>query len=196
MACCLLAAKSLPEPMLAYCLLDSWEQISVKFESELHHFHWRRCIWKCCLPEWRPFCPRVDELMHWDWMTHICINELAHHLVQVTACHLCGDKPLPEPMMTDFQSHPWGQILWNLNQNAIIFMNKIHFKMSSVKWQPLCPCLSVLRPGMCDCNYLAIIHQGPIWLNLILHSKLKSEGRNFVVVNSAPKIRSFTPYKS
>ena len=25
-------AKPLPEPMLAYCQLDSWEQISVKFE--------------------------------------------------------------------------------------------------------------------------------------------------------------------
>ena len=33
-ACRLLGAKPLPEPMLAYCQLDSWEQISVKFESE------------------------------------------------------------------------------------------------------------------------------------------------------------------
>ena len=33
MACRLFGAK--PEPMLVYCHLDSWEQISVKFESEL-----------------------------------------------------------------------------------------------------------------------------------------------------------------
>ena len=32
MACRLFGAKPLPEPMMAYCQLDSWEQISVKFE--------------------------------------------------------------------------------------------------------------------------------------------------------------------
>ena len=39
-------AKPLPEPMLPYCQLDSWEQISVKFEFEFYHFHSRKCIWK------------------------------------------------------------------------------------------------------------------------------------------------------
>ena len=34
MACRLFGAKPLPEPMLAYWQLDTWEQISVKFESE------------------------------------------------------------------------------------------------------------------------------------------------------------------
>ena len=34
MACRLFGAKPLPEPMLAYCQLDHWEQISVKFELE------------------------------------------------------------------------------------------------------------------------------------------------------------------
>ena len=34
MACRLFGAKPLPEPMLAYRQLDSWEQISVKFLSE------------------------------------------------------------------------------------------------------------------------------------------------------------------
>ena len=32
MACRLFGAEQLPEPMLAYCQLDSWEQVSVKFE--------------------------------------------------------------------------------------------------------------------------------------------------------------------
>ena len=39
MACHLFGAKSLPAPMMAYCQLDSWEQISVKFELEFYHFH-------------------------------------------------------------------------------------------------------------------------------------------------------------
>ena len=57
MACCLFGAKTSPELMLAYCQLDSWEQISVKFESEFYHFHSRKCIWNCHLPKWWPFCP-------------------------------------------------------------------------------------------------------------------------------------------
>ena len=27
-------------------------------------FHWRKCIWKCCLPKWRSFCPGGDELSY------------------------------------------------------------------------------------------------------------------------------------
>ena len=50
MACRLFGTKPLPEPMLAYCQLDSQEQISVKFESEFYHFHSRKFIWKYCLP--------------------------------------------------------------------------------------------------------------------------------------------------
>ena len=62
MACRLFGAKPLPEPMLSYCQLDSWEHISVKFESEFYHFHSRKCNWICRLPKWRPFCPGGDEL--------------------------------------------------------------------------------------------------------------------------------------
>ena len=44
MACCLVGAKPLPEPMLVYYQLDSWEQISVKLESEFDHFHSRNAF--------------------------------------------------------------------------------------------------------------------------------------------------------
>ena len=62
MAYRLFGAKPLSEPVLAYCQLDSWEQLSLKSESEFYHFHSRKCIWKCRLPEWRSFCPGRDEL--------------------------------------------------------------------------------------------------------------------------------------
>ena len=58
MACRLFGTKLLPEPMLAYCQLDSWEQMSVKFEYEFYHFHSRKYIWNCSQPKWRPLCPR------------------------------------------------------------------------------------------------------------------------------------------
>ena len=62
MAWCRTGVKPLPEPMLAHCQLDSWDQISVKFKSEFYHFHSRKCIGNCRLPKWRPFCPGRDEL--------------------------------------------------------------------------------------------------------------------------------------
>ena len=55
--------KPLPQPMLVYCQLDSWGQVSVKFQLESYHFHSRKCIWKCRPPQRRPFCPGGDELM-------------------------------------------------------------------------------------------------------------------------------------
>ena len=61
-ACRQFGAKPLPEPMLAYCQLDSWEHVSVKFEYKFCHFHSRKCNWECHLPKWRPFCPGRDEL--------------------------------------------------------------------------------------------------------------------------------------
>ena len=39
MACRLFGAKPLPEPVLTYCQLDLWQQISVKFELKYKTFH-------------------------------------------------------------------------------------------------------------------------------------------------------------
>ena len=64
MACRLFGAKPLPEPMLVYCQLDSWEQISVEFKSDFYHFTSRKFIWNCRLPKWQPFCSGGDELTH------------------------------------------------------------------------------------------------------------------------------------
>ena len=57
MAWRLFGANPLPEIMMVYCQLDSWEQISVKFKSEFYHFHSRKCLRNCRLPKWWPFCP-------------------------------------------------------------------------------------------------------------------------------------------
>ena len=49
MACHLFGAKPLPEPLLAYCQLDAWEQTSVKFESKYQNFSFKKIYLKCCL---------------------------------------------------------------------------------------------------------------------------------------------------
>ena len=86
MAWRLFGAKPLHEPVLAYCQLHSWEQISMKFESEFCNFHQRKRIWNCRLPKWWPCCPGRDELrmlergmfafwgclLIWHWMIPGC----------------------------------------------------------------------------------------------------------------------------
>ena len=52
------------EPILVQYQLDSWEQDSLKFESEFYHFHSRKCILKCHLSKWQPFCSWGDELKY------------------------------------------------------------------------------------------------------------------------------------
>ena len=63
MTCRLFGAKPLPEPMLLYCQLDPYEQTSVKFQSRYKTFHSQKCIWKCRLRKWWPFCPGGDDLI-------------------------------------------------------------------------------------------------------------------------------------
>ena len=46
MACRLIGAKPLSQPMLGYCQLDPKEQTSVKFLSKYKIFHSQKCIWK------------------------------------------------------------------------------------------------------------------------------------------------------
>ena len=81
-ACHLFGAKPFPEPMLACCQLDSWEQISVKFESEFCHFELRPssskntyfslsvCLSVCqsVTPFWQCSCHRII-MKFWEVIT-------------------------------------------------------------------------------------------------------------------------------
>ena len=60
MACCLLGAKPLPQAMLAYWQLNSWEQISVNFDSDFYKCISIKCMWICRLRKWWPLRPRGD----------------------------------------------------------------------------------------------------------------------------------------
>ena len=115
MACRLFGAKPLSEPMLTYCQLDSCEQISVKFESELYHFHSRKWIWNCRLPKWPPFCPMgelirfwycvVSHIMHYRWHKYklsfgIHITRQLKHNDVNTSDTYCGEgNGITQPVM-------------------------------------------------------------------------------------------------
>ena len=68
MACRLFGTKTLPEPgtSLNQCwLIANWtlgNKVRWNLKSKFIHFHSRKCNWKCCLLNWRPFCPWADEL--------------------------------------------------------------------------------------------------------------------------------------
>ena len=62
MACRLFGAKPLPEHTLAYCQLDSWEQISVKFESEFLALLFKEIHLKMSSAKMAAILTRGDEL--------------------------------------------------------------------------------------------------------------------------------------
>ena len=63
-------------------------------------------------------------------VTDLSVSEQDHHWFS----HLLGTKPSYEPMLS---IGPLGEELhWNLNQNTIIFLGKMHLKISSAKCGP------------------------------------------------------------
>ena len=57
MACCLFGAKLSSKPVLGYCQLDPYEQISVKFYSNCKNFSFTKMHLKISSANWQPFCP-------------------------------------------------------------------------------------------------------------------------------------------
>ena len=79
-ACRLFDAKTLSKPMPGYFQLDHYEQSSVKYKT----FHSLKCIWKFCLPKWRPFCPGGDEL---NSLAMFCLSH--YSAVCKLSCYTC-----------------------------------------------------------------------------------------------------------
>ena len=144
MACFLFGTKPLPEPMPAYCYLDSWKQISVKFEFAFCHFDSRKCICKYCLPKWQPFCP--DELTHWGRVTHICVSRLT-----ITGSDNGLSPRRPEAIIRTNAGilliRPLGTNFNEILIEILIFsFKKMHLKVSSAKRRPFCLGFNELKP--------------------------------------------------
>ena len=86
-------------------------------------------------------------MFQWSWYlnwsppsaAYMC-QSIGLALVQIMACRLFGAKPLSKPMLGYCQLDPWGT---NFSEILIKIQNfsftKIHLKLSSVKWWPVCP---------------------------------------------------------
>ena len=113
MACRLFVLKSLPEPMLAYCRMNSWERISMKFASKFHHFHSKKCIWNCHMSKWQPFCPGIDELKIHNKMYN---NGLFFNTSPTAPSSFPTFQSIPPPPPTSKISII--TIIWVLKQNS------------------------------------------------------------------------------
>ena len=100
MACRLFGAKPLSKPMLGYCQLDSWEQTSVKFESENKTFHSWNCTWKYRLRNRGHFVQR--EMSQASLLPPVCVvagsggRGYHKHLVMASyrKCDLCNKNSI------------------------------------------------------------------------------------------------------
>ena len=55
----------------------------------------------------------------------------------------------------------WNKLQWNSNQNANLFIMKMHLKMSSAKWRPFSPERDELKwdhKHLCNCCYKCIVY--------------------------------------
>ena len=112
-AWCLFGTKPLPEPVLAFCQLDSWEQLPVKFELEFYHFRSRKC-----LPKWRPLGPGGAELINSLWPRDaIRQHRFGSTLAQVMAC--CLTAP----------SRNWTNVDWSSVKSSEIHLRAIPYEI-------------------------------------------------------------------
>ena len=149
MACRLFGAKPLPEPVLAYCQLDSWEQTSVKFKSE--SFSFQKMHLKLSSPQmaailsrerWVHFNPIMDKQVHPSssvWRSYLSILKLQW----LHQSSLGMDKSF------------YPTLCWTCDYLSILWLKLIHFKkrdpfgysQSVMKWIAKYNTFNSLRPS-------------------------------------------------
>ena len=78
-----------------------WKQFprSVKCVLKFYHFHSRKCIWKCRLPKWRPFCPGKTSWCHSLKMYQLTVNIFWASYVKAW---MLGFRDLPGELLIQF----------------------------------------------------------------------------------------------
>ena len=136
MACHLFSTKQ-----LAYCQLDPWEQISIKFESKYYNFHARKWIWEWHQQNGSQFVSGSMSVSkwstHWGRVMHICVSKLTI---------IGSDNGLslgwrPAIIWTSARILSIGPLGTNFSEILIelhtFSFKKMHLKMSG-KWWPCC----------------------------------------------------------
>ena len=120
------------------------ERISVNLYSEFKTFYSRKTHLDLWFAKWRPFCPGLSILTHWDRVTHICVSKLT-----TTG----PDNGLSSGRrQAIIWTNAWILLIQTLGTNNDILIEidtfsikKMYLKMSSGKWRPFCSGFYVLR---------------------------------------------------
>ena len=127
MACRLLGAKPLPEPMMDYYSLNPWEQISVKRESKYEDVHWKNAfenvVWK-----YGQFCLDIN-----------LINKMKQNKAVCMSRDLC--RAVVTPLLA----------LWrycSLARSHRYSVNFLYTKAERSLWSQHRPCISSSRRAM------------------------------------------------
>ena len=131
MACRLFGAQPLPEPMRVYCQLDSWDQISVKFESEFYHFY--SMHFKLSSAKMVPILSRER------WVNSPRPRDA--YMRQSTNNHWFRQWLVAWPVPRHYLKQWWNivnltlgnKFQWNLNRNSFIFTQENAFE--NVVWK-------------------------------------------------------------
>ena len=79
-----------------------------------------------CKTNWVLDCKGISYSTHWGRVTYICVIELGDPKHQLNECwHIVNDTI-------------WNKLPWNLTQNLNVFVEEMHLKTLSGKWQPFC----------------------------------------------------------
>ena len=115
----------------------------IKISIKIPNFIQEEMHMKELFVKWFPLCSRLNRLIHWDRVTHICDSKLT--IIDV-------DNDL-SPVRRKANIRTNAGVLLNgtqgTNVNEILIeihtfpFRKIHFKMSSGKWWPFCLGLNV-----------------------------------------------------
>ena len=148
MASSLEDAEPLSEPVLEYCWLDPWEQISVKY-FRIKTLSLKKMHFRIASAKWRQFWFGLNVLTHWGLVRpypwyHTSLSTLVPYW----------------PVMN--QSHrnisQWNYTcIWDWN----IFIQKMHFKVLSAKWKPECSNLNLAPTVMSLLEALYLIEAPP-----------------------------------
>ena len=164
MACCLVSAKPLSEPILPYCQSDPKEHISVKFYLKFEIFHSRKQTWQCHLENDSHFFSA--SMCQWKTAVSLMCYQCRYHSLALIHCGLVmphGIRDLYQHWYKECFVASWHQAIalkntstywqqnlpakhklqWNFNRNCNIFIHKnvfenVVFKIMAILFIPQC----------------------------------------------------------
>ena len=111
--------------------VERWDCGKSTLSSQWQFLYWQDNIFILNgFPEWTHRTKSIST--HWDQMRHICINNLYHHWLKITAHGLFSIKSLSQPVLAYCELNGWGQISLQIEIEYQNFLSRKLF------WNVIC----------------------------------------------------------